>query len=69
MIAMIKRVGDRINPTLLVQKLDSDTMIMNKTDRNTNSLMDMPVSLLLLSMTYTARTGPRTFSGEESKPD
>lgn len=31
--------------------------------------MDVLASLLLLRMTYRERTGPETFSGEDSKPD
>lgn len=49
--------------------MDPDTMVMSEMVRNTNSLMDMLASLLLLSTTYSARTGPETFSGQESKPD
>jgi len=49
--------------------MDPDTTVMCKMVRNTNGLMDMLASLLLLSMAYSARTGPETFSGEESKPD
>lgn len=35
----------------------------------TNSLMDVLASFLLLRMTYREGTGPETFSGEDSKPD
>jgi len=62
-------VGDRKKNKTPVQKMDPDTTVMCKMVRNTNGLMDMLASLLLLSMAYSARTGPETFSGEESKPD
>lgn len=49
--------------------MDPDTMMMREMVRNTNTQMDTLASLLLLSVTYKARTGPVTFSGEESESD